>query len=228
MVPEPSLKKVSKIYLFCLYGVNKGSTFAFLVENKGEQSSPMEKSLERSCEVLQEFQVVTKPPVFPKLLTSFSTTLSIYGDDKLALKKTKCNCSKVLIVDDNPFNTMAFETILGSLEVKCDSVFSGRSAIEKILEREKCLCGDNCKPYQVIFMDQEMPEMTGSEVVKEIRRLQEKNLVSDLKIIGCTAHGSKVEVEKFMKAGLEMCIHKPITPAEIINILKGYEIEGKW
>jgi len=203
--------------------VNKGSTFAFLVENKGEHS-PMEKSIEKSCDVLQEFLVVVKPPVFPRLLTAFSTTLSIHGDDKFMLKKPKCSCPKVLIVDDNPFNTMAFETILGSLDVKCESVFSGRSAIERLLEREKGPCGDSCKAYQVIFMDQEMPELTGSEAVKEIRRLQEQNLISEKKIIGCTAHGSKVEVEKFMQAGLEMCIHKPITPLEIQNILRGYEI----
>jgi len=198
--------------------INQGSTFAFLIENKGEGNPVLEKSEEESCEVVHELQPVTKPPLMPRAMTAFSTALFIQAD----LKKLKCVCPKVLIVDDNPFNTMAFETILGSLDVKCESVFSGRSAIERIFEREKGPCGDSCKAYQVIFMDQEMPEMTGSEAVKEIRRLQSENLISkEKKIIGCTAHGSNAEVEKFMKAGLEMCIHKPITPLEIQNILRG-------
>jgi len=70
-------------------------------------------------------------------------------------------------------------------------------------------------------MDQEMPEMTGSETVQEIKRLQEENLLPpSIKVIGCTAHKSKEEVEKFMEAGFKQCLHKPISISMIQDILK--------
>ena len=140
----------------------------------------------------------------------------------MIVEPTSCTCAKILVVDDNPFNTMAFETILSSLKIKCDSVYSGACAIKKLLNREneKCL-GKDCKAYSVVIMDQEMPEMSGSETTREIRKLQrEKRVSSMMRIIGCTAHKSKEEVEKFMEAGLDKCIHKPISPSMIKGLLK--------
>jgi len=79
--------------------------------------------------------------------------------------------SKILIVDDNPFNIMALETILESLEVKCDSVKSGSVALEKLRNCQTNQCRNKeCKAYSVVFMDQEMPEMSGADTVREIRR----------------------------------------------------------
>ena len=72
----------------------------------------------------------------------------------------------------------------------------------------------------MLFIDQEMPGVNGIEVVREIRRLQkEDSLPRDMKIIGCTAHKLKEEVERFLKAGLDQCIHKPISAAMIKEIL---------
>jgi len=125
-----------------------------------------------------------------------------------------------LVVDDNPFNTMAFETILGSLDIKCDAVYSGSLCIKGLLNRQTKPCGENCKQYAIVFMDQEMPEMSGTETVHEIIKLQSQGLLPPIKIIGCTAHKSKEEVDKFMKAGINQCIHKPISVSMILDILK--------
>jgi len=116
---------------------------------------------------------------------------------------------------------MAFETILSSLEVKRDSVYSGKAAIQKLLDRKTCGSKD-CKSYMVIFMDQEMPEMSGSETLIEIKRLQEEGLIKDLiKFIGCTAHKAKEEVDGYLASGLDSCIHKPISINMIKETLKG-------
>jgi len=137
-------------------------------------------------------------------------------------KETQCSCPKILIVDDNPFNIMAFETILNSLEVKRESVYNGKEAIDKRMERVNETCGENCKGYKVIFMDQEMPGMSGSETVREITRLQELNLLPEMKIIGCTAHGTKEEIENFMESGTDECIQKPISLNKIKELLDGF------
>ena len=126
-------------------------------------------------------------------------------------------------MDDNPFNTMACETICSSLEIKCDSVYGGSDCIRRLLNRQNTkLCGENCKQYDVVLMDQGMPEMSGSDTVKEILKLQSQSLLSpNIKIIGCTAHQSKEEVARFMEAGISQCIQKPISVVMIKGILKG-------
>ena len=196
---------------------NKGSTFSFILENKSSCPSTLleefgrERSESNPDNIADELSGDKELISLPKL----------QGVGRLISKESETEpmmeghcCSRILIVDDNPFNTMAFEAILGSLDIKCDSVYSGSSAIEALLEQKKY------HPYSVVFIDQEMPGMNGIEVAREIRRLQkEDSLPSDMKIIGCTAHKSKEEVERFLKAGLDQCIHKPISAAMIKEIL---------
>ena len=211
-----------------------GSTFSFLVENKEEKGHldlqdivVKNPASDKSNPVPDEF-TISEPNVFTRLHKSFSVnlmrqphkTLSSLDPEK---PEKKCKCSKVLVVDDNPFNTMAFETVLGSLNFKCDSVFDGRAAIDKILYRQNNRCGETCKPYDVVFMDQEMPGMTGSEAVRELRKLQLQHIIGDMKIIGCTGHGSDEEVEKFMISGLDKCIQKPISAIDLEKILREFE-----
>jgi len=119
---------------------------------------------------------------------------------------------------------MAFEAVPGSLNVKCDSGFDGRVAIDKILERQKNLCGPDCKPYSIVFMNQEMPGMTGSETVREIRHLEAQVLVPTIKIIGSTAHGSLEEVERFVESGIDSCIQKPVTTHVLQKVLQGQDL----
>ena len=205
--------------------VNQGSTFTFFIENKErmlEGQREIEGS-ENSCEhdVAEEFAGAPHPTFFSKLktLNSSISVVSVKSEPEITVK---CLCPKVLIVDDNAFNIMALETILGSLDIKCDSVYSGPDAIKKLLALQDHTCGKECKAYSVIFMDQEMPEMSGADTVREIKRLQSENLVPlAMRFIGCTAHKAKEEVDKFLASGLDSCIYKPVSLAMIKDILKG-------
>jgi len=210
---------------------NKGSIFSFVIENKDEQLdfqdvAVMKPPSDKSQGVPDEFQN-TESNMFSRLQRSFSANLMTSVNERISSTDpltAKCKCAKILVVDDNLFNTMAFEAVLGSLNLKCDSVFDGHAALDKILEKQKSFCCQNCKPYSVIFMDQEMPGMTGSETVREIKRLQAQKLVPRMRIIGCTAHGSNEEVEKFMESGIDSCIHKPIMAQDFQRIFAGIDL----
>ena len=192
---------------------NIGSTFSFFVESKEEQIEPKDLCAKtcsdksrRAADELQE----TEPKISLRISRCFSTNSLLQLNERLLsladAEGSKCSCVKVLVVDDNPFNIMAFETVLGSLHLECDSVFDGQTAIDKILQRQNTHCGENCKPYSVVFMDQEMPGLTGSETVVEIKRLQAQGLMPPMKIVGCAAHSSVEEVGKFMKSGIDLCL----------------------
>jgi len=204
----------------------EGSTFTFILEDKEKDSLQLNELLFDSHEVAEEIPGIIQPKFSKTQRTSTSLfTPSLRGERVQSdhqIRTVLCSCPQILVVDDNSFNTMAFETILSSLDVKSDSVYSGLCAIKKLLNRENERCCQDCKQYSIVFLDQEMPEMSGSEAAREIRRLQEENLLwPSTRIIGCTAHHSKEEVEKFMEAGLDQCIHKPISLAMIREIITG-------
>jgi len=195
----------------------QGSSFAFVLENKLLQHSLFDAT--------EELISILQPKIFEKIktLSSLHSLSSKTGSTESSSQSIMdpCSCSKVLIVDDNPFNTMALETILRSIKIKCDSVYSGFCALEKLLSRKINSCGDNCKPYSVIFIDQEMPGMSGADTVKEIKKLQGEDKVSlGMRIIGCTTHKVKEEVDRFLASGLEACIFKPVSIAMIKDTLK--------
>jgi len=121
---------------------NKGSTFSFIIENKDQVLSDKFQSddlndLNDSSRVPEEFGGNFTPISFPtlKAIDAFSNPI---------IPIETCSCPEILIVDDNPFNTMTFEAILSSLDIKCDPANGGSSAIEKLLAREKRKCGTDC------------------------------------------------------------------------------------
>jgi len=203
--------------------LNQGSTFSLIIEDKETDGLKKAQSLEDSSnsyqDVAEEELIETSGPI---ILSTFQILPHSSPGRKTQPQFLfeECSCPKVLIVDDNPFNTMAFETILSGLGIKHESVYNGSACIQKLLKRLKEPCCQQCQQYAVIFMDQEMPEMNGIETVNEIKRLQRENMLPEMKIIGCTAHQSKEEVDRFMDAGLDQCISKPISIVMIKNILK--------
>jgi len=200
----------------------RGSTFSFILEDK-EKTEPKDQSdhlekLNYSLEVAEELPTLVQAKFVSKIqkinTSSSISPLAAKTFESESFIKGFCPCPKILIVDDNPFNTMAFETILGSLGTKCDSVYSGSVAVQQLQK--------DCRRYLVIFMDQEMPEMTGAETVKEIKGLRNEKLIQGgIKFIGCTVHKAKEEVDRFLASGLDECIHKLISTAMIKDILKG-------
>jgi len=210
-----SPKGQEKIDVISLPG--HGSTFSFVLEDKSLELKEI-ASLDRS-DSTEEMSFVAQPKIFEKTHTLKS--LLIRSIKSFQAVKDLCSCPKVLIVDDNPFNTMALETILRSLQIKCDSVYSGPCALQKLLSRRTNPCCENCEPYSAIFMDQEMPGMNGADTVREIKKLQEESkLSSEMRIIGCTAHKAKEEVHRFLASGLETCIFKPVSIGIIKHTLK--------
>ena len=105
-----------------------GSTFSFVVENKEEdqqheiQDMIVKNHSDKSQPVPEEYLFTESPNLYTRLHKSFSANfithtnqrfspLLLLDSERKALKP--CKCPKILVVDDNPFNTMAFETVLG-------------------------------------------------------------------------------------------------------------------
>ncbi len=119
--------------------------------------------------------------------------------------------AKVLVVDDNITNIKVARGILTMYQVRVDTASSGAECLQKIAKNR----------YNMIFMDQMMPEMDGIETTKLIR-LSSDPEVRNLTVIALTANAISGTKEMFLKSGFQDFIPKPINLSDIETVLKKF------
>ena len=105
---------------------------------------------------------------------------------------------RILVAEDNPINQLLMITILKSSGYHADVVANGYEAVETARNL----------PYDLIIMDVQMPEMGGLEATRLIRQLNGE--AAKVPIIAATAHALHGDRERFLEAGMNDYISKPI------------------
>lgn len=105
----------------------------------------------------------------------------------------------ILVVEDEKINAMVISAMLEKCGHKVSLATSGEEAL-RILQ-------DDC--FDCVFMDIQMPEMDGVETTSMIRS-KLKNCNSGIPIIALTAHAMKGDKERFLAAGMDDYISKPV------------------
>lgn len=116
---------------------------------------------------------------------------------------------KALVVDDNKENRKLIDAILSSMGVGVVCTDNGASAIELLESRE----------YQLVFMDQMMPEKSGIETLKELRYLEDE-YYQKLPIILMTVNTKEEAKKEYGELGFTDCISKPINVNEVKSSLR--------
>jgi len=114
---------------------------------------------------------------------------------------------RVLLVDDNFINQKVASRLLQQMGYRPEIASNGNEAI-RALER---------KPFDVILMDVQMPELDGLEATRRIRQRQQEpdahpHFKAPLLIIAMTANAMQGDREKCLAAGMNEYIAKPIRP----------------
>ena len=119
---------------------------------------------------------------------------------------------KALIAEDNPINQKLLQTTLKSLGIESDLANNGLEAFNKYTM--------NPDKYDVIFMDVQMPVMDGLEATQEILEFEQEEEMDHTPIIAVTANVLKGDRERFLGAGMDEYISKPIEKDKLIQILE--------
>lgn len=117
----------------------------------------------------------------------------------------------VLVVDDNAINLKIAKKMLEPYQLMVDVASSGAEALEKVA----------AQTYDLIFMDQMMPEMDGVETTKEIRKL-DVAYCKNVPVVVLTAnavHGAKKEL---LASGFSDYVAKPIDVMKFESVIRKY------
>ncbi len=119
---------------------------------------------------------------------------------------------RLLLVEDNKINQKAASAILKIIGFKDITIAeNGQEAFDLISKT----------PYDLVFMDVQMPVMDGYKATKKIReREEEDSAKTRIPIIAMTANAIAGDREKCLAAGMDDYISKPIQKVALINILE--------
>lgn len=118
--------------------------------------------------------------------------------------------AKILVVEDNEINIKLIKRILSNNGLSCDVAINGQEAIDAF----------KTKDYDLIFMDCQMPVLSGYEATKEIRKIE--NGQKHTPIVAMTANVLTKDEEKCLEAGMDDFIGKPINLGRLFSIISKY------
>ncbi len=121
--------------------------------------------------------------------------------------------ARVLVVDDNLMNLKVFSGLIKHTKAKVTEALSGAQCIELLKNNS----------YDIVFLDHMMPELDGIET---LRIIKDEKLCEGIPMVMLTANAILGDKEKYLEAGFDDFISKPIIPAELEKILKNYLCEN--
>ncbi len=119
----------------------------------------------------------------------------------------------ILVAEDNKINQKLIVNILQRLGIRVTTVENGHEAL---VQREKI------NDYDMIFMDIQMPVMGGIEATQKIIAYEEKSRKHHIPIVALTANALEGDREKYLAAGMDDYLSKPIVFETLQKMLQKY------
>jgi PAS domain S-box-containing protein len=123
-----------------------------------------------------------------------------------AVKIRNLNGIKILVAEDNKINQRVVLKTLEKWGATVSIAENGKIAVEML----------TVKPYDIVLMDIQMPEMDGLEATKYIRSTLLPP-ASNLPIIAITASALRLDYEKCVALGMNEYVPKPFKPDELYD-----------
>ncbi|MGE0755173.1 MAG: response regulator [Alphaproteobacteria bacterium] len=118
---------------------------------------------------------------------------------------SKLEGAEILLVEDNRVNQEFGRSILGKFGCLVTIASNGREAVDMVKER----------PFDLILMDCQMPEMDGFEASAIIDRMKQTREIPDVPIIALTANAMQGDKERCLESGMNDYISKPVRKQQL-------------
>lgn len=114
----------------------------------------------------------------------------------------------VLLVEDNKINAMVIRKFCESLNLSVENACDGLQALDKLASNQ----------YDLIIMDNHMPNMSGIEAIQKIRNELKLTTV----VFACTADVFKEAHDEFLVSGADFVLTKPLQKNSLQNALNEF------
>lgn len=131
-------------------------------------------------------------------------------EEEIIVGDIDCSNLTALVLDDNKLNVKVIKRLLEKYGFKVVTVSSGQECIYKIKSEEH---------FDIIFMDQVMDEMTGTDTMKALRGLDGYDIPPLILLTANAVAGMK---EQYIAEGFDDYISKPITTASLEEVLNKF------
>ncbi|HEX4960549.1 MAG TPA: ATP-binding protein [Thermoanaerobaculia bacterium] len=115
---------------------------------------------------------------------------------------------RILVVEDNSTNQKVAQLLLGRLGYRADLAADGLEALAALRRQ----------PYDLIFMDVQMPGMDGLETTRRIRA--ERPGAAGPRIVAMTAHALREAREACLASGMDDYLSKPLGLDDLARALR--------
>jgi len=117
--------------------------------------------------------------------------------------------AEILLAEDNRANRELVVKLLENFYCRATTVESGEEAVDIVRRR----------PFDLILMDCQMPEMDGFEASSIIHGMKKRGEIADVPIIALTANAMKGDREKCLESGMNDYLTKPLRKTKLYNVL---------
>ena len=130
---------------------------------------------------------------------------------------------RVLVIDDNAQAREVLSSMLLSMTFLVDEAPSGSEGVELVRQ-----AAARQQPYDVVFIDWQMPGIDGIETGRQIRAL---NLTPPPHLVMVTAYGREEVLRKAEQTSFENVLIKPVTPSmlfdSVVDVLGGSQTSSQ-
>jgi CheY-like chemotaxis protein len=156
-------------------------------------------------------------PIRPKQL--LESLRQVFDPQRPSLQKTASSSMfdpllgsrlplRILVADDNLVNQKVSQALLDKLGYRANVVSNGLEVLHAL----------ELQPYDLVFLDVQMPEMDGCSAAREIlRRWSEEDRPRLVALTGAAMLGDR---EKCMEAGMDDYISKPIRIVDLRSAIE--------
>ena len=116
---------------------------------------------------------------------------------------------RVLVVDDNDSARLVIKDLLSAMTFEVDDVSGGREAIAAVQRQNT-----TDQPYEIVFMDWQMPVMDGIETAQALQKLQ---LSRAPHVVMVTGFGREEVMQQAGQSGIEGVLIKPVTASLLFD-----------
>ena len=133
-------------------------------------------------------------------------------------KKEDFSGFRILLVEDVEINREIVVALLEPTGLTIDCAENGMIAVKMFEEA--------AEPYDMIFMDLQMPEMDGFEATRKIREFESIMSEQNVPIIAMTANVFREDIVKCLEAGMDSHVGKPLDIEDVMGKLRNYLLQG--